>query len=106
MRYPVRPDGTLGDGTVFVDATTSDPGEQAWDGLKVDERGNVYVAGPGGIWVVSPEGKRLGRIAGPEQPANFTFGGDDGKTLYITARTSVYRMRLKVPGASFSRRAG
>jgi gluconolactonase len=99
MRYDVAADGTLERGRVFLDATVTDPGEQAWDGLKVDARGNVYVAGPGGIWVVSPEGKRLGRIAGPEQPANFAFGDEDGKTLYITARSSVYRMRLAVPGA-------
>jgi gluconolactonase len=99
MRYEIRPDGSLANGRVFVDATTSDPGEQAWDGLKADRQGNVYLAGPGGIWIVSPEGKELGRIAGPEQPANFAFGDDDGRTLYITARTSVYRMRLGIPGA-------
>ena len=102
MRYEVRPDGTLASGTVFVDATTSDPGEQSWDGLKVDRAGNVYLVGPGGIWVVSPEGRELGRIAGPEQPANFAFGDDDGRTLYITARTSLYRMRLGIPGAGRS----
>src|SRR4029079_17441398 len=52
MRYPVRDDGTLGAGTVFVDATRSEPGEQAWDGLKVDRLGNVYAAGPGGVWIL------------------------------------------------------
>jgi gluconolactonase len=99
MRYEVRPDGALANGTVFVDATASDPGEQAWDGVKVDQRGNVYLAGPGGIWIVSAEGRELGRITGPEQPANFAWGDEDGRTLYVTARTSVYRMRLLVPGA-------
>jgi gluconolactonase len=101
MRYEVQPDGTLAHGTMFVDATASHPGEQAWDGLKVDRRGNVWLAGPGGIWIVSPDGKELGRVAGPEQPANFTFGDDDGRTLYITARTSIYRMRVGVAGARY-----
>jgi gluconolactonase len=98
MRYPVRADGSLGDGTVFVDATTSHPGEQAWDGLKVDQAGNVYAAGPEGIWILSPEGKHLGTIKATETPANFAWGDEDGRTLYITARTGLYRVRLSVPG--------
>jgi gluconolactonase len=98
MRYAVRGDGTLGPGTVFVDATRSDPGEQAWDGLKVDRLGNVYAAGPGGVWILSPDGKHLGIIRAPETPANMAWGDDDGRTLYLTARTSVYRIRLRVPG--------
>jgi gluconolactonase len=97
MRFPVRADGSLGDGTVFVDATRI-PGEQAWDGLKVDRKGNLYAAGPGGIWMISPAGTHLGTIRLPEQPANFTWGDDDGKALYVTARTSIYRIRLAVPG--------
>jgi len=97
MRYEVSPDGTLSSGTVFVDATP-EPGEQAWDGLKVDQRGNVYAAGPGGLWIISPAGKHLGTIKAPEQPANMAWGDDDGRTLYLAARTSVYRVRLKVPG--------
>jgi gluconolactonase len=67
------------------------------DGLKVDSLGNLWGSGPGGIWVYSPEGKRLGTIRTPEKPSNCTFG-DDGKTLYITAVTSVYKVRLKVAG--------
>ncbi len=98
MRYPVRPDGTLGKGTVFVDATTSHPGEQAWDGLKVDRDGNLYAAGPGGIWIVAPDGTHLGTIAPPETPANMAWGDADGRTLYITARTGLYRVRLNIPG--------
>lgn len=98
MRYPVHPDGSLGAGTVFLDVTTSEPGEQAWDGLKVDVRGNVYAAGPGGVWILSPEGKHLGTIVAPETPANFAWGDEDGRTLYMTARTSLYRIRLNVPG--------
>lgn len=98
MRYPVNADGSLGTGTVFLDVTRSDPGEQAWDGLKVDREGNVYAAGPGGIWVLDPSGKHLGTISAPETPANMAWGDADGRTLYITARTSLYRVRLNIPG--------
>jgi gluconolactonase len=98
MRYPVAPDGGLGTGEVFLDLTATQPGEQAFDGLKVDRDGNVYVSAPGGVWVLSPSGRHLGTIKAPEQPANFAWGDDDGRTLYMTARTSVYRVRLEVPG--------
>src|SRR6516165_6005712 len=59
MRYEVRPDGSLANGRVFFDAT-AEPGEDAWDGMKVDQEGNLYLSGPGGLWVISPEGKHLG----------------------------------------------
>ena len=98
MRYPVLADGSVTAGTVFLDVTKSHPGEQAWDGLKVDQMGNVYAAGPEGIWILSPEGKHLGTIKAAETPANFAWGDDDGRTLYITARTGLYRVRLNVPG--------
>ena len=98
MRYPVLAGGSVGKGEVFVDVTKSHPGEQAWDGLKVDEMGNVYAAGPEGIWILSPEGKHLGTIKAAEVPANFAWGDDDGRTMYITARTGLYRVRLNVPG--------
>jgi gluconolactonase len=97
MRYEVRPDGTLGKGTVFFDMTFV-PGETALDGLKVDQRGNVYVCGPGGIWVLSPEGKHLGTLASPEEPHNLAWGDDDGKMLYVTALSSIYRIRTNVAG--------
>ncbi len=97
MRYPVEGGGTLGEGDVFFDMTPA-PGEDAIDGLKVDRRGNAYVSGPGGIWILSPEGRHLGTISGPEHPHNFTFGDEDGRTLYIAARTGLYRLRLGVPG--------
>ncbi len=98
MRYEVSPDGSLHDGVVFLDLT-SVPGEQAFDGLKVDARGNVYAAGPGGLLVISPQGKQLGAIKFSEQPANLAWGDADRHTLYVTARTGVYRVRLSVPGA-------
>lgn len=98
MRYPVYPDGSLGTGVVFLDVTKSHPGVQAWDGLKVDQLGNVYAAGPEGIWVLSPEGRHLATIEPTETPANFAWGDDDGRTMYITARTGLYRVRLNIPG--------
>jgi len=98
MRYAVTSDGGLADGHVFFDMTGA-PGEEALDGMKVDARGNLYVSGPGGVWVISAEGRHLGTIQLPELPANFAWGGPDGATLYMTARHGLYRMRLAVPGA-------
>jgi gluconolactonase len=97
MRYEVAKDGTLANGRVFYDLTDA-PGEDAIDGVKVDTAGNVYVSGPGGLWILSPEGKHLGTIVGPEHPHNFAWGDEDGKTLYLCARTSIYRIRLNVAG--------
>jgi gluconolactonase len=97
MRYDVQPDGTVANGRVFVDMTGDKaPGNP--DGMKVDQKGNVYCTGPGGIWVISPEGKHLGTLTFPENPANLAFGDADGKTLYATARTGLYRIRLRIPG--------
>jgi gluconolactonase len=98
MRYAVAPDGTLHDGVLFLDLT-SVGGEQAFDGLKVDRKGNVYAAGPGGLLVISPQGKQLGTIKFSEQPANLAWGDADRQTLYVTARTGLYRVRLSVAGA-------
>lgn len=73
------------------------------DGMKVDQKGNIYSTGPGGIWVVTPDGKHLGTILVPDHPANLAFGGADGKTLFITCRPGLYRIRLKVAGAGIGR---
>jgi gluconolactonase len=97
MRYEVNPDATLSNGKVFFDMTSA-PGEDAIDGIKVDQQGNLYVSGPGGLWVLSPAGKHLGTIKAPKHPHNLAWGGDDGKTLYMTAQGSLYRMPLKIPG--------
>jgi gluconolactonase len=97
MRYDVKPDGTLGQGKVFYDFT-GDPEPVALDGIKVDVEGNVYVSAPGGVWILSPAGKALGRIVPPEHDANFAFGDTDGKSLYLTASTGLYRIRVNVPG--------
>src|SRR6266481_2558194 len=98
MRYDVHPDGTLSDGQVFLDAT-KEPGEDAWDGMKIDVKGNLYLSGPGGLWIVSPEGKHLGTIVGPEHPHNLAWGGEDHKTLYLAAQTGLYRLTVNTPGA-------
>ena len=97
MRYDVNPDGTLTGGRVFFDMT-GEAGEQALDGLKVDRQGNVYVSGPGGVWILSPDARHLGTIKIPELPANFAWGDADARTLYLTARTGLYRVRLNIPG--------
>lgn len=97
MRYRVQSDGSLDEGTMFYDAT-SDNSPGAPDGMKVDEKGNLYSAGPGGVWIFSPEGKHLGTIRLPEKVGNVAWGGSDRRQLYITASTSVYRIALKVPG--------
>jgi gluconolactonase len=96
-RFTVEQDGSISGEEVFVDMT-GDPSVGNPDGMKVDTRGNLYVAGAGGIWVVSPEGKPLGKIVFPERASNMTFGDADAMTLYVTARTSLYRVRVKVPG--------
>jgi gluconolactonase len=97
MRYEADPDGALSNGTVFFDMTSA-RGEDALDGIKVDRKGNLYVSGPGGLWVISPEGKHLGTIIAPKHPHNFAWGDDDGKTLYLCARSGLYKMRLGIPG--------
>jgi len=97
MRYPVKADGSLGNGELFFDAT-SEKAEGSPDGMKVDTAGNVWSSGPGGVWIFSPEGKHLGTIRVPEKVGNLTFGDSDNKTLYITASSHLYRVRVKQPG--------
>ena len=83
--------------SIFADMNEgTQPG--APDGLKVDSIGRVYCTGPGGIWVFAPDGKRVGIIKWPEQAVNFAFGGPDLRTLLCCATTSVYTLRVKVPG--------
>jgi len=97
MRYEVQPDGTLKNGKLFFDFTGA-PGEDGLDGIKVDQKGNLYVSAPGGLWVISPEGKHLGTIITPKHAHNFNWGDADGKTLYLCARSSLYRIRLNIAG--------
>jgi gluconolactonase len=97
MRYEVNPDGTLKNGKLFFDMTSAGT-EDALDGMKIDKAGNLYVSGPGGLWIISPQGKHLGTIIGPKHPHNFAWGDEDGKTLYLCARSGLYRMRLNIEG--------
>lgn len=96
MAYEVNENGSLGAPRVFADVT-AETAEGLPDGLKLDTAGNLYATGPGGVWIFSPEGKHLGTIKPEEVPANCAWG-DDGKTLYMTARTGLYRIRLNAEG--------
>src|SRR5262249_48279634 len=94
--FDVKADGSLAGGGVWVETTGE--GEGAPDGMKIDNAGNVYCCGPGGIHVFDPAGVSLGVIRTPEGVANFAFGDDDYRSLFITASTSLYRIRVKTPG--------
>jgi len=94
--FAVRPDGALTGGRILLDMASDDPGVP--DGLKVDVAGNVFCTGPGGVWVCRADGRLLGRIVLPELPANLAWG-EDGSVLFLTARTSVYRLQTKTRGA-------
>jgi gluconolactonase len=96
-RYEVQPDGTIKNGQLFFDFTPF-KGEDAIDGIKVDVEGNLYVSAPGGLQVLSAEGKHLGTIIVPQHVHNMAWGDEDGKTLYLCARTGLYRMRLNISG--------
>jgi gluconolactonase len=96
-RYEVLADDTLANGKMFIDMS-KETERGITDGLRVDVKGNLYETGPGGVWVISPEGKHLGTIRAPEQATNIGFGDADRKTLYIAARTSIYRIRVNTPG--------
>ena len=96
-RYELQPDGTVKNGKLFFDFT-SIKGEDAIDGVKVDVAGNVYVSAPGGLQIVSPEGKHLGTIVTPQHVHNMAWGDDDGKTLYLCARSGLYRIKLNIEG--------
>ena len=96
--FDVSQEGSLSNGRVLIDMRSSEAGVP--DGMKVDQQGNIYCTGPSGFWVIAPNGKCLGRIVLPELPANFAWGDPDWRTLHITARSSVYRLRLTVPGVA------
>jgi gluconolactonase len=96
-RYDVLADDTLTNGRMLIDMN-SDPARGITDGLRVDVKGNLWETGPGGVWIVTPEGRHIGTIATPELAANVEFGDADRETLYIAARTSIYKIRTNVPG--------
>lgn len=95
-RYPVASDGTLGSPSVLI-AYPDTPSNEVPDGLKLDSAGNIWTTGPGGIRIITPAGKVVGQIQLPEVAANLAWAGD-GHTLYITATSSIYRLRTKVQG--------
>ncbi len=97
-RFDVTADGALADGRVW--AETTGPGKGAPDGMKIDSAGNIHCCGPGGIHVFAPDAACLGVIRLPEPVANFCFGDDDLQSLYVTASTSLYRVRVATPGTA------
>ena len=97
MAYPVNEDGTLGEVELLLDASASEESGSA-DGLKIDDQGNLWATGPGGVWVIAPDGTHLGTIKPNEVPANVAWGDADRRTLYMTARTGLYRIRVNATG--------
>ncbi|MBI3830317.1 MAG: SMP-30/gluconolactonase/LRE family protein [Planctomycetes bacterium] len=98
--YPIKDDGTIGAGKIFFNPESENKADP--DGMTIDEKGNLYFTGRGGIWCVSPEGKGLGFIPIPEFASNCTFGGEDGKTLYITCSKKLYALKLNVKGGQIA----
>jgi len=98
--FDVAADGSISGGDVW--AVPKGPGDGGCDGMKIDSKGNLYTTGPGGIFVYTPDATCLGVIQVPEVTANFTWGDDDLKTMYITASTSLYRTQVNVPGRKIS----
>ncbi|MCL4832681.1 MAG: SMP-30/gluconolactonase/LRE family protein [Caldilineaceae bacterium] len=95
--FDVQPDGSLANSRIIADMDHPQPGSP--DGMKIDEEGHLYVTGATGVWVFEPDGELLGVVVTPERPANCAWGDDDRQSLYITAQTSLYRVRTKVAGA-------
>jgi gluconolactonase len=94
--FDVNEDWRLSGGEIFAELTGNEPG--APDGMKLDVEDNIYCTGPGGVWIYTPDGVLLGRIRMPEVTANLNWGGEDGRSLYLTATTSLYRIRCLVGG--------
>lgn len=104
--FDVAADGSLSNGRVIAELR-GQPGERGVpDGMKVDQEGNIYCTGPNGVWIFDPSGRFMGRIVLAEVPANLAWGGPDWQTLYITAQTSLYRLRMGVPGIPVGLAAG
>lgn len=97
--YTLNDDGTVTDGRVFFDPATDR--RDSPDGMGLDEHGNYYLSGRGGVWVATPAGGSLGLIPVPEFCSNVTFGGEDGRTLYLTCSKKVYSLAMKVRGEKF-----
>ncbi|MFO0691589.1 MAG: SMP-30/gluconolactonase/LRE family protein [Myxococcota bacterium] len=100
LRIPIHREGRAGKSEVFFDMTDA-PGAEALDGLEVDRLGNLYVSGPGGLWILAPDGTHLGTLRAPRLPANLAWG-EDGRSLFLTARDGLYVTRLLVEGAGIA----
>jgi len=98
VRFEMKADGTGTNEQIFVDMSGESPEGTLPDGIKVDSKGFVYCTGPGGIWIIAPTGRHIGTIPIPERITNFTFAGNDAKTIYVTGATTLFRILLKVPG--------
>jgi gluconolactonase len=96
--YDVRPDDTLTNPRVLIDLGGANAVPGNTDGMKVDRSGNIYCSGPGGVWIISPQGKHLGTIVPAERVANLAFGDGDSKTLYMVGGRSLWRIRVNTPG--------
>lgn len=96
-RYEIQSDGTVKNGKLLIDLS-KEKGLGITDGMKVDSKGYIWTTGPGGIWILSPEGKVLGSIAVPEPCTNLVFGDDDKSTLYISTPGSIFRIKTKARG--------
>jgi gluconolactonase len=101
--FSITADGAASKGSIFYDKIcSSDRGQGVPDGMKCDELGNIFVTGPGGVWIISPQGEYIGLVEVPEIAANLNWGGKKWSTLYITASTSVYRVEMRVKGNKLS----
>jgi sugar lactone lactonase YvrE len=98
--FDVSTEGDISHGRVLIEMKGEEPG--APDGMKVDQQGNIYCTGPGGFWIIDQGGKCLAQVKPPELPANFAWGDADWQSLYMTCRTGLYRIRVKVPGVPLS----
>ena len=103
MVYDVHADGTVSHGRRFADMPSPDATNGVPDGMKVDVEGRVYCTGPGGCWVFDPAGTLIGIIRLPEYPANCAWGGPDNQTMFFTANTSIYSLRMTTPGTRIPR---
>jgi sugar lactone lactonase YvrE len=100
--FDINPDGTLSAGTVFFDPTSPPDATNVPDGITIDELGNLYFTGLGGVWIVSPAGEQLDFISLPNAPFNIAFGGPNGRTLYMTCKNKVYSLAMCVRGGELS----
>jgi gluconolactonase len=100
-RYDVHPDDTVTSSQLLIDLSVDKSAPGITDGMRVDSKGNIWSSGPGGLWIISPEGKHLGTILIPERFANLSFGDADDKTVYIGGRTTIYKIRANVSGSHY-----